>query len=231
MLKFEIMTLPPIWLASASPRRQEMLAWLELSFKIQSVDIDEREKPEEAADFYVKRLAEEKAAVASIKAKAIDADVLILAADTTVVLGNRILGKPLNDRHAILMLTDLRDKKHEVITSLLLFNTAQNLKINENCITNVQMRNYTDKEIREYVNSGDPFDKAGGYAIQNSRFNPVINFCGCFASVMGMPLCHLERNLRKYQNYSPRPVNEICQKFLDYTCPIHQRVLSGENIG
>jgi septum formation protein len=231
MLKFETMILPPIWLASASPRRQEMLAWLGLSFKIQSVDIDERGKKDEPADVYVKRLADEKATAASLKAKAVDTQVFILAADTTVVLGNKILGKPMDDMEAILMLKDLRDKKHQVITSLLLLNTAQNLKTNENCITNVQMRNYSDKDIREYVDSGDPFDKAGGYAIQNPRFHPVINFCGCFASVMGMPLCHLERNLRKYQDYSPQPVNEICRNFLDYTCPIHQRVLNGENIG
>lgn len=231
MLKFETMILPPIWLASASPRRQEMLMWLGLSFKIQSMDIDEREKPNEAANVYVKRLANEKAIAASLQAKMMGTDVLILAADTTVVLENKSLGKPQSDKEAISMLKDLRNKKHYVITSLVLFNTAQNSKTIENCQTNVQMRNYTDDEILDYVASGDPFDKAGGYAIQNSHFNPVVNFHGCFASVMGLPLCHLERNLRQYQNYCPQPVDKICQKFLDYTCPIHQRVLHGENIG
>lgn len=231
MLKSEAMILPSIWLASASPRRQEMLAWLGISFQIRSMDIDEQERPQESPRAYVERLAEEKAAAASARVKSTSAEVLVLAADTTVFLENQIFGKPKDSNEAISMLRILRGKQHQVITSLVLLDLAHDLKSVENCTTNVKMRNYSDDEILQYVRSGDPLDKAGGYAIQHSQFNPVIDFSGCFASVMGLPMCHLERNLRKYQAYAPKPLGDICQKFLDYTCPIHLRILNGENIG
>lgn len=222
------MILPPIWLASASPRRQEMLKWIGLPFKILAVDINESQKADETPTDYVKRLANEKASAASPK---INPCGLIITADTTVVHKREILGKPANQADAFRILQNLRDDSHQVITCLILSNLGEKTKNIEICSSLVKMRNYSDEEIQKYVQSGDPLDKAGAYAIQHPGFNPVVDFCGCFASVMGLPLCHLERNLRLYTDYQPIATHKICQKYLDYTCPIHERILSGENIG
>ncbi len=222
------MILPPIWLASASPRRQEMLKWIGLPFKILAVDINESQKEDETPTDYVKRLANGKASAASQK---IDSGGLIITADTTVVHKGQILGKPADQADAFRILKLLRDDSHQVITCLVLSNLAEEKRSIEICTSLVKMRNYSDEEIQNYVQSGDPLDKAGAYAIQHPDFNPVVDFCGCFASVMGMPLCHLERNLRLDADYQPVAIHKICKKFLDYTCPIHERILNGENIG
>jgi len=119
---------------------------------------------------------------------------------------------------------------HQVVTAICLIQpggkTMQDL-----CVSNVRMRNYSDQEIQKYVYSGDPMDKAGAYAIQNVSFNPVLEFKGCYASVMGFPFCHIERNLRKIDGYNCVPTAELCQKNIHYSCPIYARVLNGENIG
>lgn len=222
------MNLPPILLASASPRRQEMLRWIGLPFKVLAVDINELQKAGENPKDYVQRLANEKAFSAAQK---ISSYGLILAADTTVVHQGEILGKPADQAEAVRILKKLRNASHQVVTCLVLFNPAAEAKNTEICSSLVVMRNYSDDEILNYVQSGDPLDKAGAYAIQHPDFNPVVDFRGCFASVMGMPLCHLERNLRLYVDYQPLAIHKICQKFLDYTCPIHERIMNGENIG
>jgi len=99
------------------------------------------------------------------------------------------------------------------------------------CRTRVQMRDYADEEIKQYIDSGNPMDKAGAYAIQNAAFHPVIDFNGCFASVMGMPLCHLERTLQKFSIYKPGSLAVICQNHLKYNCSIADCVMAGEDIG
>ena len=217
-----------IWLASASPRRRQILGWTGIHFNFLSMDIDESEFEGENPPDYVNRLAVEKARKAMDE---LSSGGLIIAADTTVVLEGKILGKPVDRADAAHMLTFLRNRQHEVITALVILKSGDKSLINECCISNIQMRDYTDQEIQTYVNTDDPLDKAGAYAIQHPQFNPVINFQGCFASVMGMPLCHLERNLRKLEGYPWREMQIICQNFLDYTCPIHHRVMDGENIG
>lgn len=222
------MILPSIWLASASPRRHEMLKWIGLPFKIMAVNLDESLHPKENPTDYVKRLANEKALAASLK---INPAALIIAADTTVVYRGEILGKPADKTDAFRILQEIRSDFHQVITCLVLFNIREKTKKIEICTSLVKMRNYSDEEIQTYVQSGDPLDKAGAYAIQHPDFSPVVDFRGCFASVMGMPLCHLERNLRLYADYQPLAMHKICQKYLDYTCPIHERILIGENIG
>jgi hypothetical protein len=92
------------------------------------------------------------------------------------------------------------------------------------------MRAYTDAEMESYIASGDPLDKAGAYAIQHAAFHPVEGFAGCFACVMGFPLCHLTRTLQKF-NIVPRlNVAQTCQQALSYSCPVFQAVLDGQNI-
>jgi predicted house-cleaning NTP pyrophosphatase (Maf/HAM1 superfamily) len=99
------------------------------------------------------------------------------------------------------------------------------------CVTEVPMRAYSDEEMTAYVATGDPLDKAGAYAIQHPKFQPVEHLTGCFASVMGLPLCHLERTLRKLEVSPAADVPGNCQSFLNYQCPISRLVLRGEQVG
>lgn len=205
-----------------------MLKWIGLPFNALPVEINESQKADENPTDYVKRLANEKAFASSQK---INSCGLVIAADTTVVHQGAILGKPADQADAFRILQNLRDGFHQVITCLVLVDLAEKKRNIEICSSLVKMRNYSNEEIHTYILSGDPMDKAGAYAIQHPDFNPVVNFSGCFASVMGMPLCHLERNLRLYDDYQPLEIHKACKKYLDYTCPIHEQILNGENTG
>jgi predicted house-cleaning NTP pyrophosphatase (Maf/HAM1 superfamily) len=93
------------------------------------------------------------------------------------------------------------------------------------------MRAYREDEIEAYVATGDPLDKAGGYAIQNGGFHPVERMQGCYASVMGLPLCHLTRSLRSLDIAPRNDIAAECQNALGYACPISSAVLRGEMVG
>jgi septum formation protein len=99
------------------------------------------------------------------------------------------------------------------------------------CVTEVPMRDYSDQEIEAYVQTGDPLDKAGAYAIQHPDFQPVDDLSGCFASVMGLPVCHLVRSLRKLDIPPRADVPTNCQSLLNYQCPVYRAVLRGEQVG
>jgi predicted house-cleaning NTP pyrophosphatase (Maf/HAM1 superfamily) len=92
--------------------------------------------------------------------------------------------------------------------------------------SDVPMRAYTDDEIEAYIASGDPFDKAGAYAIQHKGFHPVENFSQCFANVMGLPLCHVVRTLRKLGVEAPHNVPVLCQAHIHYECPVSEKILT-----
>jgi len=216
-----------IILASSSPRRKEMVKWMGIPFEILPADIDERLHENEKPITHVKRLACEKAQKIALSG---NTNAVILAADTIVIKDEDILGKPKDNRRAVEMLQALRGRVHQVATAVCIIAPAYP-PFQDICISPVKMRAYTDDEIRAYVDSGDPMDKAGAYAIQSGSFNPVSQFSGCFASVMGFPFCHIERNLRKIDGYNCLPVAEICQQNLHYVCPIFSRVLDGEDIG
>jgi predicted house-cleaning NTP pyrophosphatase (Maf/HAM1 superfamily) len=87
------------------------------------------------------------------------------------------------------------------------------------------MRNYSDQEIEAYIATGDPLDKAGSYAIQHPGFQPVIDFFGCFAGVVGLPLCHLVRSLRKSGVSVPVDIAAVCQAYHHYDCPVFETIL------
>ncbi len=212
---------------SSSPRRREMLAWANWSINLASSSINESIRMGEQPEDYVKRLA-------AAKSKALDKiphEDFVIAADTIVVLGELILGKPNNEAHAFQILSELRGKPHKVITAVAVRQGGQDEPIIDICRTEVKMREYSDEEINRYIESGDPMDKAGAYAIQNHCFQPAVNFCGCLASVMGLPLCHLERTLRQFSHYQKTNWPQICKDNLKYNCEISERVLAGENIG
>src|SRR5204863_5653183 len=108
---------------------------------------------------------------------------------TTVVDGNDILGKPIDNAEAFAMLTRLRGHTHQVYTGVALLRKSDGLLLKELSVTDVPMRDYSDEEINAYIATGDPLDKAGAYAIQHPQFQPVEHMRGCYASVMGLPLC------------------------------------------
>jgi septum formation protein len=146
--------------------------------------------------------------------------------------GSVLLGKPADAAEAASMLERLRGRTHQVYTALALLDPTRGRLLTDLCVSQVPMRAYSADEMAAYIASGDPLDKAGAYAIQHSGFNPVVNFAGCFASVMGLPLCHLVRITLKMGLTLPTShVPHACQSALAYTCPIYERVLGGENAG
>ena len=222
------MTQQKFWLASNSPRRKEMLAWVNWDWEASAANIDEFQRSEETAREYVIRLAAEKA---NFPIPEIQPQDIVIAADTIVVLDENMLGKPVNNEQAKEMLTSLCGRGHWVMTAIAVRSGDHRSLRQEICKTRVQMREYTNQEIKQYVASGDSLDKAGAYAIQNDSFHPVVDFSGCFASVMGIPLCHLERILRDLPNYDQKEMAIICQNHLKYICPITDRVMAGEEVG
>ena len=172
----------PLILASSSPRRRQLLASLGFDFTVDSADIDESALPAEAPEPHARRLAAAKAQVVASR----HPDAIVLAADTIVVQAGAILGKPVADAAARRMLAALRDAPHQVISAVAVADA--NGLVSASHTSQVIMRPYTDAEIESYLASGDPYDKAGAYAIQHPDFDPVARFDGCFASIMGLPL-------------------------------------------
>jgi nucleoside triphosphate pyrophosphatase len=217
---------PTIMLASASPRRRELLAWLGWDFVVRAVDIDETPLDGEKPQAYVCRLASGKAEAAVEHA---GNGSIILAADTTVVHEGKIMGKPADGVQADAMLRRLRNQPHQVCSAFAL--RSMERQHADLCVSQVPMRDYSDEEINAYVRSGDPLDKAGAYGIQNADFHPVEGFSGCFANVMGLPLCHLARSLRQFGLTTNVDIAAVCREKLDYDCPISQAVLEGQTLG
>jgi MAF protein len=217
-----------ITLASNSPRRRQLMGWLGIAFEAQPADIDESPLPGELPQPYVLRLAEAKARAVGACA---GQGCLVLAADTIVADGAALLGKPADAKEARAMLAALRGRVHQVHTALALFNPQDGSLTTELCSTDVPMRAYMDAEMDAYIASGDPLDKAGAYAIQNVEFHPVEHFSGCYASVMGLPMCHLLRALRRRGVGLESNAARICRENLNYDCPIFEAVQKGEAVG
>ena len=195
----------PFILASGSPRRRELLASLGIEFTIIKPDIDETQHAGENPYDYVRRLSIEKAnAVAARVSESVQTDepAFVLAADTVVILAadtigvldtglnedGEILGKPADEADARQMLERLRGRDHVVCTALTLLRLGNpRQQITELTRTTVTMRDYTDAEITAYIATGDPFDKAGGYAIQHEEFHPVEHIDGSYENVVGLP--------------------------------------------
>ena len=226
------MRAPVLLLASNSPRRRQLLALGEWEFKVYPANIDENHLPGESPTNYVLRLAETKARAAAAGAQP---GWLVVAADTIVVdlilhegqgpSDPEILEKPANQAEAFRMLSQLRGRLHQVYTALAVFDPIQEQLFTDLCITDVPMRAYTDDEITAYIASGDPMDKAGAYAIQNAQFHPVDQLAGCYASVMGLPLCHLQRTLRRFGVFPTKNLPQDCQTEIKYACPVYTKIL------
>lgn len=169
-------------LASASPRRRDLLQGLRLGFEVRSAAIDETVLPDELAEEHVLRLARSKA-----RAVARD-DELVLAADTVVVLGGRILGKPTGASEARKMLRQLAGRTHEVYSGVALFERNEDHMATARDRSEVRLASLTDEEIEWYVATGEPLDKAGSYAIQGLGALFVEAIVGNYTNVVGLPL-------------------------------------------
>ena len=210
-------------LASTSPRRKALFALFGFPFKVHPADIDEGRRPGESPPDYVLRLASEKA-----QKVAGEVTGLVLAADTIVADGDQLLGKPEDEADARRMLRQLRGRVHQVYTGIALIDTETGDSYDDICRTDVPMRDYSDAEIEAYIATGDPMDKAGAYAIQHLGFHPVEGLEGCFASVMGLPICHLIPGLRQFGFEIPADMPGRCEAYLDYRCPILSTVVRQE---
>lgn len=172
---------PRLVLASRSPRRFELLAAAGLSFTIAAPDVDERLRRGEAPRDYVLRLAREKAAAVQV-----DAETAVLAADTTVVAGGKILGKPRDRADAARMLRLLSGTAHEVFTGVA---ACRGSRLRARAVrTRVWMRALSPREIAWYLDTPEPYDKAGAYAIQGTAGAFITRIAGSASNVIGLPL-------------------------------------------
>jgi septum formation protein len=208
-------------LASASPRRRQLFLLLEVPFAAVEADVDEEIGEEESPQEMVCRLSLAKARAVALS----HPGDLIVAADTTVVLDGDVLGKPADEAEAVAMLRRLRRREHTVLSGVTVYHPASGRAITELAESAVWMRAYTNEEMIRYAASGDPLDKAGAYAIQHQSFSPVERIGGCYASVMGLPLCHLARALAQLGLTLPVDVPQACQGFTGHRCFVAGQIL------
>ncbi|MBM3120698.1 MAG: septum formation protein Maf [Chloroflexi bacterium] len=211
-------------LASASPRRRELLALTGWPAIVRPASADEQPLPGEGAVGLAQRLSQAKAVEVAARA---DGRTLVLGADTVVSHEEALLGKPADEAEARRMLDLLRGQTHEVITALTLVADDGAWQAQEVCHTPVPMRDYTPQAVGEYLASGAAFDKAGAYGIQDRPFDPVDvhQMTGCYANVMGLPLCHLVRLMRRRDLRPAANVPAACQAHTGYRCGIYAEIL------
>ena len=177
-------------LASASPRRKELLGLFHIPFSIRVADIDETMDPN-AAPF------DEVARVSRLKALAVprEENDVVIAADTIVVCGGRVLGKPHSEEEAASMLRLLSGRDHQVMTGVTVVTGETRETFTE--VTDIHFRELSEKEIRAYVATGEPMDKAGAYGIQGGAALFCSRMVGDYYNVMGLPVCRLGETLRR----------------------------------
>ena len=177
-------------LASQSPRRRELLGLFRIPFSVRVADINETMDPEKAP-------FDEVARVSRLKALAIprEAGDVVIAADTIVVCGGKVLGKPHSDEEAAAMLAALSGRDHQVMTGMTVLRGGAAETVTE--VTDLHFRELSDREIRSYVATGEPMDKAGAYGIQGGAALFCTHMVGDFYNVMGLPVCRLGELLRK----------------------------------
>jgi septum formation protein len=194
-----------IYLASRSPRRRELLKQIGVSFESllvredprRGVDVDETPLPDESAGIYVLRIARAKAAIAvqQIAQRSLPQKP-VLAADTTIVFDDRIIGKPEDAADAVRLLRALSGREHQVLTAVVL--ALRDQMETQISVSSVLFRELADAEIRRYVASGEPLDKAGAYAIQGRGAVFVARIEGSYSGIMGLPLAETADLLQRF---------------------------------
>ena len=182
-------------LASQSPRRRELMQHLHIPFTVRVADIDETMDP-------AKPPSEEVARVSRRKAEAIprEPEDIVIAADTIVVCDGTVLGKPANDEDAYQMLSMLSGRSHQVMTGLTVCQGERILSVTE--ITDVHFRPLSSREIRDYIATGEPMDKAGSYGIQGGASVFADRIAGDYYNVIGLPVCRLYCILKEFMEES-----------------------------
>ena len=175
-------------LASTSPRRRELIRALDIPVELGGSGGDEGPPhPGETPEQYVSRLSLEKARAASPGSD----PTIFLGADTAVVIDGEVLGKPSDNAQASIMLHTLRGRVHTVVTGVAALDSGTGRWLHRTRSTDVAMRNYSEAEMTAYMESGEHWDKAGAYAVQDTRFNPAKEVLGCYLNAMGFPLCEV----------------------------------------
>jgi septum formation protein len=191
----------PLLLASASPRRRELLSLLGLPYEVCASPVDEDESQGRYSgpiEGLAQWLAEHKALGAMTLAEA--ANHIVITADTTVLLNGEALGKPRDKAHARELLLSLRGRWHRVVTGVAVSRMMNGKPeiYSASCSTPVMMRPFSEEEIAAYIATGDPLDKAGAYGIQHPEFQLTGRIDGCYLNVVGLPVCTLVNLLAKF---------------------------------
>ena len=174
-------------LASASPRRKELMAGLGLQFQVMAAGVPEDQFLGETAQDMVMRLSLDKASALAGRLT----DGLVIGADSTVVLDGEVLGKPVDADDARRMLRRLSGTQHQVMTGLSVVNAATGDRQTDWMASDIKLRDLTDAEIGASIRSGIPMDKAGAYAVQDQELRPAEWWQGCYSNIVGLPLCRL----------------------------------------
>ncbi len=174
-------------LASESTRRIDILRTLGISFAIMPPGIDERRRPYESPKDYVLRISYEKAQ----KVGGLFPEKWVIGADTVVVHKGRVLGKPKTEEDAFAMLKRLRANWHKVFTGYCILNVSRQIVYQDVAETKVFIKDLTDEEIEKYVDTSEPFDKAGSYAVQGKGGYMVKEIKGSYTNVVGLPICEI----------------------------------------
>jgi septum formation protein len=180
-------------LASQSPRRRELLASIGLTFDVMPSDVPEVHQPGESPEEYVARLSRDKAAAIGAKHD----DAWIIAADTTVLLGDELLEKPADDADARRMLAMIAGKTHIVYSGVTLQNASRGWRDTRVAESEVRMLPLDERDIAWYVSTGEPHDKAGAYAVQGIGAMFIDSIHGSYTNVVGLPLALLFQMLRR----------------------------------
>lgn len=217
-----------IILASASPRRRELLGALGVEFEVRPSNVNEDPLPGETPLETQQRITRDKARVQISDIRSQTAETpsasdltsdlcnlpispTIIACDTTVLLDGEMLNKPADEAEAWAMLRKLRNRTHEVQSCIVIrHGEVETLDI---VTSQVVMRDYSDAEIAAYIATGDPFDKAGSYAVQHEQFHPVAEIRGCPLNVIGLALCRLHTHLPTLPDSTP-----VCMRYVGRTC-------------
>ena len=183
-----------IILASASPRRKEILQNTKLKFEIQKSEIEEAVFEEESPESMVVRLAYEKAFDVAQKNR----EKLVIGADTIVVLGDEVLGKPKDEEEAFDMIQKLSNKTHRVITGISLINLKKGIVVNDYQVSYVTFKDLSEDSIKDYINTNESLDKAGGYGIQGYGALLVEAIQGDYFNIVGLPISKLSDLLKDH---------------------------------
>lgn len=184
-----------IILASASPRRKELLSAIGLEFEVMTADIDENIDDEEFSFELIEALALRKA---RFIADRIEFPALVIGSDTVVVVGKKILGKPKDQQDAFNMIKELSGNEHRVVSAIAVIDSQTDMTIQDSVSTFVEFRELSDEEILAYINTKEPFDKAGAYAIQGLAGMFVRSIKGCYFNIVGISVFKLAEMLNQF---------------------------------